>query len=96
MEGESGKHLGSDYLEQRNYAKKLFKFGRIVQSFALLSKKIIPSLRQKVQSGDNSDTLFEFLDALVIDARLRLEVGEFIQAGKSLKEMKEILDQKKS
>lgn len=58
-------------------AKRLFKQGKVQDSLTYIQKNMIEAFKQ--------DTL-AYLESLMLNARLRLEIGEFMQASTSMEE----------
>lgn len=67
--------LSEAFLEKRSNAKNTFKQGKVQESFELL-ETLLEEARQRV-SANVEGAWYELLESLVVNARIRLEVGEF-------------------
>ena len=84
--------LSQEYRELRTKAKNLFKSGAVPDSFKHIEEVLITFA--KTRAAENEEAWFEVMDALILQARLHQEVGDFIKADKALSEVKEILEQR--
>lgn len=67
----------------------MFKRGEVQESFELLDR-LLDEVRAKVAAG-TPNAVYELLESLIVQSRLRMEVGEFPRVDWRLIEAKNIL-----
>jgi hypothetical protein len=86
METSHKQHLSEQYLKARSDAKILFKQGKIQESFEFIKTNVHGLAAKNVEDG-TATALAEVLSALILEARLRQEIGEFPKADILLQEL---------